>query len=95
MFIVSLSTCDNTEENSFTIKKNIHRPSGFSMLTSYAYNKSLNKPICYRGKDCLTKFSKALKDEVNKIISIKQKPMDPLIDQEKKVICKCKTMLYI
>ena len=37
-----LITCDNTEENSFTIKKNIHRPSGFSMLTSYPFDKSLN-----------------------------------------------------
>ena len=73
-----LSICDNTEENSFAIKKNIHRPSGLSMLTSYAYDKSLNKPICYRGKDCLATFSKALKDEVNKIISIKQKPINPL-----------------
>ena len=78
-----LSTCDNTEENSFTIKKNMYRPSGFSMLTSYAYDKSLNKPNCYRGKDCLATFSKALKDEVNKIISIKQKSMNPLTDQEK------------
>ena len=86
-----LSTCDNTEENSFTIKENIHRPSGFSMLTSYAYDKSLNKPICYHGKDCLAKFSKALKDEVNKIISIKQKPMDPLTDQEKESYPNAKT----
>ena len=84
-------TCDNTEENSFTIKKNIHRPSGFSMLTSYAYDKSLNKPICYHGKDCLAKFSEALKDEVNKIISIKQKSMNPLTDQEKESYANAKT----
>ena len=86
-----LSTCDNTEENSFTIKKNIHRPSGFSVLTSYAYDKSLNKPIFYRGKGCFAKFSKALKDEVNKIISIKQKPMNPLTDQEKESYANVKT----
>ena len=86
-----LSTCDNTEENSFTIKKIIDRPSGFSMLTSYAFDKSLNKPICYRGKDCLAKFSKALKDEANKIISIKQKPMDPLKNQERESYANAKT----
>ena len=86
-----LSTCDNTEQNSFAIKKNIHRTYGFSMHTSNAYDKSLNKPICYSGKDCLAKFSKALKDEVNKIISIKQKPMDPLTDQEKESYPNAKT----
>ena len=33
MFIISLSTCDNTEGNSFTIKKNVHKPSSYSLLT--------------------------------------------------------------
>ena len=37
----------------------------------------------YRGKDCLSKFSKTLKPQVNKIINILQKPMDPLTEQEK------------
>ena len=45
----------------------------------------------FLGKDCLAKFSKALKDEVNKIISIKQKPMDPLTDQEKESYGNAKT----
>ena len=40
-----LSTCDNTEENSFTINKNVHKPSGYSLLTSHAYNKSLNEHV--------------------------------------------------
>ena len=37
----------------------------------------------YRGKDCLQKFPETLKYQVNKIINIKQKPMDLLTDQEK------------
>ena len=53
------------------------------MLTSYAYDKSLNEHVFYRGKDCLAKFSETLKAQVNKIINIEQKPMDPLTDQEK------------
>ena len=78
-----ISTCDNTNENSFTIKKNVHKPCGYSMLTSYAYDKSLNEHVFYRGKDCLAKFSETLKTQMNKIINIEQKPMDPLTDQEK------------
>ena len=36
-----------------------------------------------RGEDCLAKFSETLKKQVNKLINIKQKPMDPLTEQEK------------
>ena len=43
------------------------------MLTSYAYDKTLNEHVFYRGKDCLSKFSKTLKAQVNKIINIEQK----------------------
>ena len=78
-----ISTCDNTSNNSFTIKKNIHKPCGYSLLTSYPYDKSLNEHVFYRGKDCLQKFSQTLKYQVNKIINIKQKPMDLLTEQEK------------
>ena len=53
------------------------------MLTSYAYDKSLNEHFCHHGKDCLSKFSKTLKSQVNKVINIEQKPMDPLTEQEK------------
>ena len=47
-----ISTCDNTPNNSFTIKKNVHILCGFSMLTSYAYDKSLNEHFCHHDKDC-------------------------------------------
>ena len=53
------------------------------MLTSYAYDKSLSEHVFYCGKDCLSKFSKTLKAQANKIINIEQKPMDPLTEQEK------------
>ena len=58
-------------------------PRAYSTLTSYAYDKTLNQHIFYRGKDCLSKFSKTLKAQVNKIINILQKAMDPLTEQEK------------
>ena len=58
-------------------------PRGYSMLTSYAYDKTLNQHVFYRGKDCLSKFSNTLKTQVNKIINILQKAIDPLKEQEK------------
>ena len=53
-----MSICDNTPDNPFTIKKNVHIPCGYSMLTSYAYNKTLNEIVFDCGKDCLSKFYK-------------------------------------
>ena len=53
------------------------------MLTPYAYDKTLNEHFVHHGKDCLSKFSKTLKAQVNKIINIEQKPMNPLTEQEK------------
>ena len=53
------------------------------MLTSYGYDKSLNEHFCHDGKDCLSTFSKTLKTQVNKIINIEQKPMNPLTEQKK------------
>ena len=90
-----ISTCDNTPNSSFTIKKNVHIPCGFSMLTSYAYDKSLTEQFVHHGKDCLSKFSKTSKAQVNKIINIKQKPMDPLTEQEKMQIQMQIHVLYV
>ena len=53
-----MDTCDNTPDNSYTTRKNVHTPCAFSMLTLYAYDKNLNEHIYYRGKDCLSMFSK-------------------------------------
>ena len=78
-----ISTCDNTPNNSFTLKKNADKPCGYSVLTLCAYDKSLGEHVFYCGKDCLSKFSQTLKAQVNKIINIEQKPMDPLTEQEK------------
>ena len=38
-------TCDNTPDKFFTIKKNLHIPCGYSLLTSYAYDKTLNEHV--------------------------------------------------
>ena len=45
----------------------------------------------YRGKGCLSNFSKGLMNQLNKLINIKQKPMDLLTDQEKESYANAKT----
>ena len=77
-----ISTCDNSADNSFTIKTSKHVASGYSMLASHAYDKTQNKQSIYFGKDCMGVFCYDLKNQINTIINIFQKPMDPLTEQE-------------
>ena len=77
-----ISTCNNSEDNSFTIKTSKHVPSGYSMLVSHAYDRTKNIQSIYSGKDCMDVSCYDLDEKVNTIINIPQKRMDPLTEQE-------------
>ena len=72
-----MSTCINNPNESSTTKINKHKPSG------YSFDKSKNKLNYYRGKDCMKKFSKDLREHVSKIINYEKKKMIPLTTEEK------------
>ena len=78
-----MSTCINNPNESSTTKVNKHTPSGYSIFTHCLFDKSKNKFNCYRGKDCMKKFSKDLREHVSKIINYEKKKMIPLITEEK------------
>ena len=67
-----MSTCYNNPEESSTFKINKHRPSGYSILTHFSFDKSKNKLNYYRGEDCMTKFCKDLREHATKIIMKKK-----------------------
>ena len=73
--LFSMDSWENTKNNSFTECKSLHIPSGFSILTCYSFDKSQNKQIYYRGKDCMQKFSLHLGNIFVKQINYQQKPM--------------------
>ena len=58
-----MSTCINNPNESSTTKINKHTPSGYSILTSCSFDESKNKLNYYRGKDCMKKFCKDLKEQ--------------------------------
>ena len=68
-----MSTCINNPNESSTTKINKHTPSGYSIFTHCLFNKSKNKLNYYRGKDCMKKFSKDLREHVSKIINHEKK----------------------
>ena len=54
-------SCQNNPEKSWTEKKAIHEPSGWSMFIRCSFDKIENKLNYYRGKDCIEKLCKIKK----------------------------------
>ena len=78
-----MSTCINDLNESSTTKINKHTPSGYSIFTHCSFYESKNKLNYYRGKDCIKKFSKDLREHASKIIDYEKKKMIPLTIEEK------------
>ena len=78
-----MNTCNNNPNKSYTTAKALHKPSGYSLLTSCSFDKSKTKPTYYRGKDCMKRFRDDLKEHVTRITSYEMKPMEPLTEEEK------------
>ena len=69
---------NNNLEKSYTEKKARHEPSGWAMFTRCSFDKKENKLNYYRGKDCIEKLCKKLKERAMKIINYEEKNMMPL-----------------
>ena len=78
-----INTCLNNPDKSYTEKKAMHKPSGYSLVTCCSFDKSKNERKYYRGEDCMKIFCKDLKDQAMKIINYEKKEMIPLTDKEK------------
>ena len=61
--------CLSKKEQSYIEKKAKHEPSGWAMFTRCSFNKKENKLNYYRGKDCIEKLCKKLKERAMKIIN--------------------------
>ena len=66
-------SCQNNTEQSDTEKKAMHELSGWAMLTKFSFDKTEDKLDYYRGKDCMEKLCKKLKDHAMKIINFEEK----------------------
>ena len=63
-----MHSCQNDHEKSYTEKKTTHTHSGYSLFTNFSFDATKNKLDCYRGKDCMKRFCKDLRDHAMKII---------------------------
>ena len=78
-----MSTCINNPNEPSTTKINKHTTSGYSIFTSCSFDESKNKLNYYRGKDCMKKFYKDLKEHATRIINYEKKKIIPLTKEEK------------
>ena len=74
-FLRKEQSCQNNPEKSYTEKKTKHEPSGWAMLTKCSFDKTEDKLDYYRGKDCIEKMCKKLKEHAMKIINYEEKEM--------------------
>ena len=82
--LIKQQSCQNNPNESYTERKAMHEPFGYSLdLVSWSDSKQ-NKHSFYRGKDCIKKFCSDLKELGTKIINYEQKEMIPLTDNENK-----------
>ena len=58
------------------------KPSGWLLYTKSSYDKKENRLDYYRGKDCIEKLCKKLKEQAMKIINYEEKEMIPLTKEE-------------
>ena len=79
----NMSTCQNNPNESSTTKINKHTPSGYSIFTHCSFDQTKNKLDHYRGKDCMKKFCKDLREHATRIINYEKKKMIQLTIAEK------------
>ena len=78
-----MSTCQNNPNGSSTTEIIKHVPSSYSLFTHCSFDKTKNKLYHYRGKDCMKKFCKDLREHTTKIINYEKKKMTSLTTKEK------------
>ena len=78
---IKQQSCQNNPEESYTERKAIHKPCGYSSDLVSSFDSKQDKHSVYRRKDCTKKNCKDFKRHVVKIINFKEKDMIPLIDE--------------
>ena len=77
-----MHSSQNNPEKSYKKKKTKHTPFGYSLFTNCSFDSTKNKLDCYKGKDCMERFCKELREHAMKITNYEKKEMMPLTDEE-------------
>ena len=80
-----ISTCQSNPKESSATEINKHTPSGSSLFTHCSFDKTKNKLDYHRGKDCMKKFCKDLREHATKIINCEKKKNDTINNKRKNI----------
>ena len=64
--LIKQQSCQNNPNESYTERKAMHEPCGYSLDLVSSFDSKQNKHSFYRGKDCIKKFFSDLKELWNK-----------------------------
>ena len=78
--LIKQQSCQNNLNESYTERKAMHEPCGYSLDLITSFDLKQNKDSFYRGKDCIKNFCSDLKELGTKIINYEEKDMIPLTD---------------
>ena len=78
--LIKQQSCQNNLNESYTERKAMHEPCGYSLDLITSFDSKQNKDSFYRGKDCIKNFCSDLKELGTKIINYEEKDMIPLTD---------------
>ena len=92
--LIKQQSCQNNQNKSYTERKAMHEPCGYSLDLVSSFDSKQNKHKFYRGKDCIKRFCSDLKQLGTKIINYEQKEMITLTDDENK-FCEEQKECYI
>ena len=82
--LIKQQSCQNNLNDCYTEKKAMHEPCGYSLDLVSSFDSKQNKHSFYRGRDCIEKFCKDLKELATKIINYEEKEVIRLTDNENK-----------
>ena len=82
--LIKQQSCQNNPNESYTERKAMREPFGYSLDLVISFNSIQKKHSFYRRKDCIKRFYSDLKELGTKIIYYEQKEMIPLTDNENK-----------
>ena len=82
--LIKRQSCQNNPNESYTKRKAKHVHLGYPLSLICSFDKTKIKHSVYRGRDCIEKFCKDLKELGKKIINYKEREMRPLTDNHNK-----------
>ena len=60
--LLKQQSCQNNLNESYTERKAIHEPCGYTLKLVFSFDSKQNKKIFYRGKHCIKRFCSDLKE---------------------------------